>query len=60
MAITRLNGKIHCPHRIFYRRDTDVDVTEQPIKTFIVHSCEDIEVYQERKGMKRYYYFKTC
>ena len=33
-------------------------VKEQPPKTFVVHSCEKLEVYQTKRGMNRFYNFK--
>ena len=49
----------NCGCKILNVRSTDLIVKEQPPKTFIVHSCENVKVYQIKGSMKRFYEFKT-
>lgn len=36
-------------------RSDDTGITEQPDKTFTAHTCSKIIVYQQNRGVKRYF-----
>jgi hypothetical protein len=39
--------------------EDEVIITERPEDTVYVHICERIEVYQQHRGMKRFYIIKA-
>ena len=49
--------EIFCDHRVFTRIPSDLK--KVPEKFSIVHSCDEITVYQEKRGMKRFYHIKN-
>jgi len=48
---------INCYDRVSHIRNTDKIVEEQPKDTYEIHSCEKVSIWQDKKGMKRYYKF---
>ena len=55
MDIANVHGKINCDHRIFLQMNDDEIVEKVPITAVLVHKCPEVEVYQKKRGLKRYY-----
>jgi hypothetical protein len=49
----------NCGCRISVILSTDKLVKEQPPKTFVVHKCDKLEVYQTKRGLNRFYKFNV-
>lgn len=52
-----LIGKLFscCSQSYFFLEDSDTSVKEQPANTFLHHQCSKVTIWQEKKGLKRFY-----